>query len=317
MAKRHHYVPVVYLRKFVNLAGKLLVYRKDEPQQCFPLRPETTGFQKYYYSQFDGNGVRDDDSIERIFGEVENHWPKVIRSLEDRSTMFSNAPNLIMFVALMRVRGPAFRDMVELERAHTVKSTLRAMLQSGHIEPPPLNLSVDDVLISIDPHQSLVAMTEGMKAIAVLLQSLHFDVLHNQTNTPFLTSDNPVIYFDPSRSGNGIRPYSIAPDGSVEVLFPLTSKMLLRGRIRPKRSDIGHRTLSDVKIVRRVNRLIARFAYQSIFAPKLGFERVIVNSAAESPVPRFDEVPDGAGGALTFMQMVFGPRPIKTKWDRS
>jgi hypothetical protein len=35
MAKRHHYVPVTYLRNFTDASGHLLVFRKDEPERPF------------------------------------------------------------------------------------------------------------------------------------------------------------------------------------------------------------------------------------------------------------------------------------------
>ncbi|WP_430386098.1 DUF4238 domain-containing protein [Blastomonas fulva] len=314
MAKRHHYVPVTYLKGFTHNDGKLLVYRKDEPDKPFRQQPKATGFERYYYSQIAEDGTRDDDRFEQLFSEVESRYPNIVAALERREATFPDAPHLITFVSLMRVRGPGFRDMVELERANTVKTTLQAMVETGKIDPPPCELSLDDIVVSIDPHQSLLAMATALSAIGELLQGLHFDVLHNATAMPFLTSDNPVIYFDPNKTELQIQPYNLNAEGRIELLFPISPNMLLRGRRKPVRANIGHRNISDLKFINRTNRLICRFGYKTVFASRPGFDHLISSNAAHSPVPRFDEIPDGNGGVINFVQMIFGPRPDKAKW---
>ncbi len=314
MAKRHHYVPVTYLKGFTDNDGKLLVYRKEEPDKPFRQQPKATGFERYYYSQIAENGTRDDDRLEQLFSEVESRYPRIVAALERREATFPDAPHLITFVSLMRVRGPGFRDMVELERANTVKSTLRVMMERGNIDPPPCELSLDDIAVSIDPHQSLMAMAAGLSATAELLQGLHFDVLHNATTMPFITSDNPVIYFNPAKPEPQIQPYNLDQEGRLELIFPISPSMLLRGRRKPVRTDIGHRKISDLKFIKRANRLICRFGYKTIFASRPGSDHLISSNAAHSPVPRFDEVPDGNGGVINSIQMIFGPRPDKAKW---
>lgn len=57
MPKRHHYVPVTYLKNFCDGSGQLQVFRKDDPARPFRQRPESTGFERYYYSQFDDEGI--------------------------------------------------------------------------------------------------------------------------------------------------------------------------------------------------------------------------------------------------------------------
>lgn len=104
MAKRHHYVPITYLRNFTDSSGKLLVFRKDEPGRPFAQRPESTGFERYYYSQIAHDGTRDDDRLEGLFSNVETPWPTIVEALLRRETMFDAAPHIITFLALMRVR---------------------------------------------------------------------------------------------------------------------------------------------------------------------------------------------------------------------
>ena len=114
MPKRHHYVPVTYLKNFCDGSGQLQVFRKDDSARPFRQRPESTGFERYYYSQFDDEGTRDDDRLEAIFSEIETKWPTIVTALANREAMFEAAPHIITFLGLMRVRVPAFRDPAEL-----------------------------------------------------------------------------------------------------------------------------------------------------------------------------------------------------------
>ncbi|WP_423325039.1 DUF4238 domain-containing protein [Sphingomonas sp. 4RDLI-65] len=122
MPKRHHYVPVTYLRNFADASGHLQVFRKDDPARPFRQRPESTGFERYYYSQFDDDGASDDDRLEAIFSEIETDWPAVVAALANREAMFAAAPHIITFLSLTGVRVPAFRDSAELYLGHSVQN---------------------------------------------------------------------------------------------------------------------------------------------------------------------------------------------------
>lgn len=320
MPKRHHYVPVTYLRNFVDASGQLHVFRKDDPDRPFRQRPESTGFERYYYSQFDDAGAREDDRLEAIFSEIETNWPTIVAALASRDAIFEAAPHIITFLSLMRVRVPAFRDPAELHLANLVHT--QALLLHANGELPPLPDGYPDLIekiqVTIDPQKSLEMMARALDDMGKLFASLSFDVLHNASDQAFLTSDNPVIYYDPSVSPLAMRPYTISPNSSrFELLFPVSAKMVLRGRTRPRRSDIGHRTINDRRTISRINRLICRFGYRTIFATDTREASLIASTAALSPVARLDRMPAPQGGYYSFGQFIFGPRPDKPRWDGS
>ena len=317
MPKKHHYVPVTYLRRFTDAAGQLMVYRKDEPDRPYRQRPESTGFETHYYSQTGDDGVRDDSSLEALFSEIESSWPSVVDALSDRQRMFASAPSIITFLALMRVRGPAFRDAAELHLANVVHIQAQVLNDAGKLPPPPEGHEdmLEQMQVAIDPHQSLIAMAGSLNTIGSLFASLSYDVLHNDTAVPFLTSDNPVMYYDPKSTDQRMFPYTVRPPhGDVELLFPITPFMVLRGRGRPRRTEIGHKTVRERRTISRINRLTSRFAYRTVFASQPGLEPLIEENAGVSPVPKFDRIPAPGGGYYGFGQFVFGARPDKPKW---
>lgn len=309
-------MPVTYLRGFTDQHGYLQVYRKDAPSAAFRQRPEATGFERYYYSQMDDEGTRDDDRLEALFSAVETDWPPIAAGLASRRPRFAKASQLIVFLGLMRVRGPAFRDAVELQLAQMVHMQAKALQRAGQLPPPPAEFPdlLDHVQVAIDPQRSLIAMAETLSGIGEMLGRLSYEVIHNTSAMPFLTSDNPVIYFDPSRPVRSRYPYTIRPGGRVELLFPVSASMLLRGRSIPMHADIRHKDVADARQIVRFNREIARYGYRFVFAPRTGMENIIGANAAVSPVVRFDTVPTPEGGSYHFSQMIFGPRPNKPKW---
>lgn len=69
--KRHHFVPIAYLRYFCDDGGKLRVYIKDNPKKMIHQSPESVAFHKYYYSQPLQDGGRDNNTLEDVFSSVE------------------------------------------------------------------------------------------------------------------------------------------------------------------------------------------------------------------------------------------------------
>jgi len=312
--KRHHFIPITYLKKFTDDAGKVFAYRKDDPQTVLHLRPDAIAFEKYYYSQPLPDGGRDNNTFENLFGTIESTWNPLVARLcsgAAATSDFSSCEfeNLFTFLSLMRVRVPAARDMVEVMLAEEVKATTLLFDKKGKLPPKPKGLEdiLDHLSVAIDPQMSLRAMGELARGFGLVLSQLGFEVVNNKTDVSFLTSDNPVVCFDPSVPEARVLPYQVRPPhGSIELLFPIDGETLLRGHTGLRRagpSSLGHVALTDRREAKRINRFAARFGYRFVFARDRTHEALIVKHASTSPVI------DMLNGC------VFGPRPIKPKWD--
>ena len=231
--KKHHYVPVAYLRRFTDTDGMLYVYRKDAPDQVRPSRPESIAYRNYYYSQPRPDGSQDNSVLEDLFSKIESDWPCLCDNLVRRQPFDRDATvSLLGFIGLQRVRVPAARDMVEGVLARDVMGTLRQLQATGELPPPPDGLRdlIDHVVVSIDPHQSIHAMPGAMQALGPLLDTLGYEILHNETGRSFVTSDNPVALFDPTVGEKDVQPYDVnGGGGPVELLFPVTPHIVVRG----------------------------------------------------------------------------------------
>lgn len=160
-------------------------------------------------------------------------------------------------------------------------------------------------------------MISVVQGIGQVFDRIGLGVLHNKTEIPFLTSDNPVIWFDPSVKDSDLKPYVLRPDGPIVLLFPVSPSLVIYGD-SPMRDQfvsegLGVADLSDTGLVEAINRQVCRFGYQAIFSQKAGQERLIQEHAVLSPTISFDRIVTEKGEIIPF-QMVFGKRERKPKW---
>lgn len=318
--KRHHFVPKAYLKAFCDPAGRLLVYRKDNPRPPLHVVPDATQFRRYYYSQPTPEGGQDNNTLEALFSTIEKNWPETVAKLHRREDVNDRLENIFEFMSLQRVRVPAARDAVEAALAQTVKDTMKVMLVNGTLPAPPKGLEdlPNQVQVSIDPHRSIHAMEAEMRSLGKLYSMLGIAAVHNATARPFLTSDNPVLWFDPSLPFDEQLPYTVNPDGGpVALVFPISPTLALVGATEYKdtfgRHGLLHSDVPDEAWVDLINAQICRFAYEAVIAQSAGHEAMIAKYADVSPV--HEAVPLQVGkGIVTIHRHMFGPRVEKPKW---
>jgi hypothetical protein len=317
--KRHHYVPVSYLARFTDEDGFLTVYRKDDPSKPIRSKPQGIAFRRYYYSQPVPGGGYNHDRFERGLAELENGWSQLAARISagENINNHEDLENLLGFIALQRVRVPAARDMAERAYAHVIMQELRGLDAAGKLDPKPKGFEniLDLVGVTVDPHQSIHAMAHQLPHLGGLFDSIGYEILHNDTELSFITSDNPVIYFDPSAPEKEMRPYAVhVPLRPMELLFPVDPTTVVRGHSDLRNRFVGqglrHSRLRDMKAVRRINRLTARFGYELLIARDQSHASLMKQYAAKSPV--LASVTDGSDE----LTMIFGQRVAKPKWKR-
>jgi len=317
--KRHHYVPITYLKNFSDQHERVYAYRKAKPDIPLHVKPEEIAFERYYYSQPTPDGGRDNDSLENFFSRIEGRWPIVVDALRRRDNPDGVLAAILEFMSLMRVRVPAARDMVELSLAQTVKTTMRQMDALGEFPPKPPGHDdiLDRVVVGIDPHQSIHAIPDLIDRFERVVSFLGFQIVHNETDVDFITTDNPVIYFDPSMPEQKVQPY---PNRAafLELLFPIDARIVVRGLLQLKSDNaargIRHFNLGTASEVRRINRMLARFGYRFIFANSRAHDKLVVRHAMYAPVFGADVVAGPNSKPQLSYRYVFGPLPKKVKW---
>lgn len=322
MVKKSHFVAQTYLKNFTNAEGRVWMYRKDDPRKLIQQLPKELASHKNYYRQPKPGGGFDHNSLEDLFSQIEAKWPGIVERLARREDVTALLEDLFQFMALHRVRVPAARDACEAMLAELVKSEGRRLDREGKLAPMPDSLAElgdiwEHIQVSIDPHQSILAMVDMLHGIAELLGKIGIGALHNTTDLPFLTSDNPVIWFDPSAPEAEMRPYAVRQNGPIMLLFPVSPRLIIVGtsssRDQFASTGFGYGELADRDQVERMNAQVCRFAYDAVYASVDTFSDVVERYAGVSPVVRMETIPSDEG-ELIYSEYVWGPRKRKPKW---
>ena len=192
------------------------------------LSPDNVGFHKYYYSQPRPDGGKDHNALEDCFSSMEDRWPGIVGRLHRRENVNDSLEEIFQFMALQRARVPASRDVTERIHAEGIMVVARRLDAEGKLSPKPEGLEdiLDHVEVSINPHQSIHAMVTVMHATGQVFDQIGFYAMHNKTDVPFLTSDNPVIWFDPSVQDTDLRPYVLSLMDQLSCSFRLVRHSL-------------------------------------------------------------------------------------------
>jgi len=319
--RKHHFVPVGYLKHFADDNGFLNILRKGDRISSSKSKPSETGFRNYYYSQPLPEGGYEHNSLEDVFSKFETDWPNTVEVLSSDRPANSVLKHLMAFIGLQRVRVPAFRDAIEQSMEAHARRNFELLRNTGELPFPPPDFPdiADHVQISVDPHRSIYAVILTKNMIGSILDSFGYVVIHNETAIDFITSDNPVCYFLAETSENNIVPYSWHHAREREFIFPVSPRVLIYGSSRDRERFRGRGLkrvrVRDLQKIIRLNRLVARFSYEVVFSRTKINPAFLEKFANASPVldPRFEGFhPDDA----IIPPYIFGPRRRLTKWDK-
>ncbi len=310
--KRHHFISVTYMRGFAN-EDKVWVYRSEDPENPRPERPEVTGYENYYYSTTLPDGSRNNHQFEDLWGVIESAWPATLKAVKDRRLSPAISFNVLGLATLMKTRVPAARDRhsqliaAELRAGHQALERLGALPENMK----PYAGLFDRLPVATNPERTLPTMFADMEAFGGLCFRMGFEVLHNESGEPFITSDNPVCVYDPGLPVHRRQPYEFDKRG--ELIFPLDAWTLLRGctRLAPVNQIVRHRTVVDSAKVRGFNRTVAQFGYRLLIARDAARVGLASHFAGRCPTITIDVRFTGPEGKHIEIHWrnVFGPRP--------
>jgi len=297
----------------------LNVYKKDDPDNPFRQSPGNTGYHKRYYSQPLPDGEIDNNTLEDIFGELETKWPAIMDRFRNDADANDCLEDIFAFIGLQRARVPAYRDAIESMLAEHVLATTKRLNEMGQLPPTPEGFDdlLDNIQVSIDPHQSIHIMAKMMPEMTRIFSRIGINIVRNLSGIPFLTSDNPVIWFSPASPDSQMQPYHVRPDGPVRLLFPVAPDLMIYGdtEMREQFAENGleYQEFDEPKVAKAWNRQICRFAYQTVYAQEPGHEPLIKKYAALSPVLKAKPTKNKFG-QLVITEFIFGKRKKKAKW---
>lgn len=282
--KANHYVPRFYLQGFVDpdeeARGRNVLWVYEGGKEPRLRSPRACAFENYFYrcAEAEEKGIE----IERVLQELENHTAPVLRRLRSGNVELSpqERSEFAGFIALMMTRVPFFHDTVDklaaqmnLLMARALASTPGAMeaaiTQFEQETGQSLNRTAEQLREFIDRGEFTVQQTSRAWTIRVMCQMMldfmpiiermRWVFLESQSAEWFLTSDNPVVLYDPSAPHAS----GLASSPLAELTFPLGRTICLLCRWKGR----SGRVLFSPSQVRALNKRSVLRAYRFVFAP--------------------------------------------------
>lgn len=326
--KRHHYVPVTYIRSFCNSDGYLHLYDKRE-DRVFPSRPENCLAVGHLYRQPVHAESRHDARMENFFSQsVDDSWARIFNVISTRRQLSQYEwSELVEYVAAQHARTfMSLEATLKLLREHVIEAganvpigpDLSNVLQMSEDNSVKQAVIENKISINVDPHRALSSMSYLVKSMAIFQSDFSFGVphfLHNRTKLPFLTSDNPVVHYFCRNWVDPKVPYGIGSSSDLAFIFPVSPNIVMVNSRLARKRDM-HEDLNSVEIASNINRIISRFAYRYIVSANPVLAKGFGTKwASKSPVPDYASslVSDGHVKSIAYK---FGqPSVLTNSWS--
>lgn len=214
--KNQHYIPKFYLRNFSFHGNEkqIGVFNLNNQHFCPTAKLKTQGSKNFFYGR--------DGIVENKLSQTEGIFAKVLKNIIDSGDLPQKDTeehwNLLKFVAFTELRNP-----VKIENTKSMfKEIQRSVLETD----PKANLN--EIFPSASHDEIIGLSLSSWTDIVKNSRDLDFKLLLNNTNSPFISSDFPVVKYNQYLQW---RKWPQAKTGfgqtGLQIFFPLNSKMTI------------------------------------------------------------------------------------------
>lgn len=240
-------MPRFYLEGFVDPKNEpfVWIYEKGN-EQITKATVEDIAVRNDYYSFTTEAGEKDSDTFEEAFADLESKAAPVLKKLKNTERLKDEERSLFSyFIAYSMTRVPNYRDFIEQAAESVIKKAMQMVLsdrtrvaailesvekkdkaqRAEKIEELAGFVEGEDFSIKVGPEFSL-GMVGLAKELAPVFYKMHWAFLRSTEEYKFVTSDNPVYYYDPTKKVRSFDGVGLMNPGT-EVLFPLSRDLTL------------------------------------------------------------------------------------------
>lgn len=185
--KRHHFVPQFYLRRFSQDAGSIVCYHKASRKLIPTASIKGQCAVDNFYSW--------DDRVETALGTIEGRAASIFREIERSEVlppqMSADYQELLIFIALQ-----SSRTQLSGRESDDMADYIYKLMAQGKAELEGIDL---DLIRIASKFPAALPMQIAMQSYPIL-NELSSCLLINNTAFPFITSDNPVFFYNSQRA---------------------------------------------------------------------------------------------------------------------
>jgi len=281
--KRHHYISRFYLEGFVDPHNEpyIWVYEKGNPN-IIKATAKNIAVQKHYYSFITPKGEKDSETFENALAEIEGKVAPIFQKIRNYESLNDQErSSFAIFLAFTMSRVPNFRENIERATEEFIKKmdTILASHPTGFksmIEKferdtgNKIGMSVEKLRkfmlegqydIKTDPQFSLGMIPILAKDLIPIFLWMNWAFLEATDDYKFMTSDNPLSYFDPTHNPRSFYGVGLL-NRNIEITFPISKGLIFLGTWKKIE---GYKKLKS-KLVKEMNRRTFISALRFVFA---------------------------------------------------
>lgn len=255
-----------YLRRFCSIdkAGYVNVYRKPRATDPFYTLPKGICSEK---NGDNNNSFQNSLILREFLSPIEQQWPKVIKNLKERKIHGGTLGAVDGYLAYLRLCSPVAKRLNQQVMAEDLKNI--ALCEANSINSTLGNVEsffADGGGITIDRDFANAPAIMNLPLLTLAFSKSDHFILYNDTDIPFLTSDNPAI------SLLGLTYCPLTPRISVLLIPPnpvevsnITSLSLQEEDFYNVTTRYSFLNIKDVR-VQEYNREIVKFAKDKVIS---------------------------------------------------
>lgn len=209
--KKHHYVPRFYLKKFSNNGRSVCVYNLPSKKIITDANLKNQCYKNYMYGA--------DNTVEHALANIEYQISILFNGIDHFGFLppaFSEPHAFFVMATLVQYgRTQHSADSMDEFFDKMFKNTFKKQFEAEHRD-----IDLDDFIIGIKDSASY-ATGMAMKGFPYVLD-LECKLLLNETNTEFITSDNPVVFINPLLSFRKFCSNTGLSSKGLQIYYPLS-----------------------------------------------------------------------------------------------
>ncbi len=273
-----HYIPKFYLRGFtIPGTDKLWVYDKNKPAPR-KQSPAKVAKEKYFYSDW-GQGETD-NTLEDTLAKIESAVAPILRRLETQDVAFADREERYVFgrfVSFLAFRTRQFNRHFHILGQNIIKTRMinhfekkgglgvvvEEFNRKANMRTTPGRFLDSFNKIKIKPRKGSFQVVMAKAALQMIpyFCSMNWIFVRSTGDDYFVTSDAPVVFFDPKNNDSSFKPGILQKN--VQIYFPVNRQLcLVTGW--PRTGGYFH---AERSLVRDINAKIAWDSESFVFSP--------------------------------------------------
>ena len=212
--KKQHYVPQFYLRRFSKDGKSINIWNISNEKKIESANLKNQCYRDYFYGK--------DVDFERSLSFIEGQASCILHSIEDKLLLpppgSQDHLTLVLFVLMQHARTLHSADSTNEMVDNIAKHILGHSEMAEQIDPTEFTVGLEDA--------ARLSLSVATSCYPILLD-LQCKVLVNKTTHEFVTSDNPVVLYNPFLAfRKNLSNTGLSAKG-LQIIFPIGPEFML------------------------------------------------------------------------------------------